>query len=102
MLCGCALHIGTISSNAMLNTNNFKIVGTAKGEATAKYWLGIGGLGRQGLVNEAKQDLYKNTPLKPNQTLANLTYDIKKNYILIYWQQKAIVTADIVEFTGSK
>lgn len=95
-----AFHSGTMSNSAALSSANFSYVNqNIKGEATAAYLLGLGGLGKETLVNNAKQKMLASTPLKSNQTLANLTVNFKSSYYLgIYWTVKCTVTADVVEF----
>jgi hypothetical protein len=69
------------------------------GKSTATYIFGFGGLKREGLMKDAKEDLLKQNPLKANQSLANMTVDFKNTFILgVYQQQACIITADIVEF----
>lgn len=75
---------------------NQKTVGTA----TATYILGIGGLNRQALVEEAKSELKKVLPLSDNQAYVNITVNWKTSYIIfgVIMKVKCTVTADIVEF----
>lgn len=94
----CAIHVGTITGDASISTNNFKMVRMAEGTATTTKIFGLGGLGKDALVNEAKKDLLQNNPLKDGQALANLTLDFKNSYILFVNKQKVTVAADIVEF----
>jgi len=94
----CAIHVGMITGDASISTNNFKMIGMAKGTATTTKIFGLGGLGKDALVNDAKKDLLQNNPLKDGQALANLTLDFKNSYILFVNKQKVTIGADIVEF----
>lgn len=94
----CAIHVGTITGDASISTNNFKMVRMAEGTATTTKIFGLGGLGKDALVNEAKKDLLQNNPLKDGQALANVTLDFKNSYVLFVNKQKVTVSADIVEF----
>jgi hypothetical protein len=94
----CAIHVGTITGDASISTNNFKMIGMAEGTATTTKIFGIGGLKKNSLVNDAKKDLLQNNPLKEGQALANVTLDFKNSYILFVNKQKATVSADVVEF----
>lgn len=94
----CAIHVGTITGDASISTNNFKMIGMAKGTATTTKIFGLGGLGKDALVNDAKKDLLQNNPLRDGQALANVTLDFKNSYILFVNKQKVTVAADIVEF----
>jgi len=87
-------------SGFSINDCDFKIVNTAEGIAKATYVFGIGGNLREGLVNEAKRNLYNSTKLTKNQQLTNITTDIKTSTFIIpiVTVQTAIITADIIEF----
>lgn len=95
---GCATHTGIGMSSASISENNFKMVRYAKGEATATKIFGIGGLGKDALVAEAKQDMLANYPLEEGQALANMTVDFKNSIVLIVITTKVTVTADIIQF----
>ena len=96
-----AVHSGYMSNSAALGSANFSYVRqNIKGEATATYIFGIGGLAKETLVDNAKQQMIASNPLKSNQTLANLTVNFKSSmyFGLIYKTVKCTVTADVVEF----
>ena len=98
---GCAAnHGGYMANSAFLSANNFSYVKmNVQGTSTASYVLGIGGLGKETLVNDAKQQMLARSPLKSNQTLANLTVNWKNSHYLgLVIIVKCTVTADIVEF----
>ncbi|HOF55893.1 MAG TPA: hypothetical protein PLD74_13395 [Prolixibacteraceae bacterium] len=99
LLSSCAAsHYGVMSDSASLGANNFKMVKYAKGEASVTKVFGLGGMGKDALVAEAKTNLVQNNPLKEGQALANITVDVKNSFILFVTQTKVTVTADIVEF----
>ena len=94
-----SLHSGYMNGIAPPVENNFKYVGNALGTSQATYILGIGGLNREGLVREAKNDLIQNNPVKDGQTLVNFTIDHERSFYLgILWTHKVIITADILQF----
>ena len=96
-----SIHKGNISSNSFSIKDNFNIISTIEGNSRATYILGIGGNLREGLINEAKKDMYQKYKLQPNQNLTNITTDIKMTYFifpLIYMSQKVIVSADVIRF----
>lgn len=95
---GCATHAGIGMSSASISENNFKMVGHATGQAKATKVFGIGGLFRDALVAEAKQDMLDNYPLYDGQALANMTVDFKNSTILFVRTTKVTVTADIIQF----
>ena len=95
-----AYHSGYMANSASLSAANFSYTKqNIKGEATAAYILGIGGLAKETLVDNAKQQMLNANPLKSNQTFANLTVNFKASYYLgVYKTLKCTVTADVVEF----
>jgi hypothetical protein len=101
-LSGCiAFHSGSMTGSASLNSANFSYVKqNISSDATAKYILGIGGLSKQTLVDNAKQQLIAANPLQSNQALANVTVNFKNSlyFGIIYRTLKCTVTADVVEF----
>lgn len=94
----CAVHTGMGMSNASLSQNNFKMVRYAKGDVATTKILGLGGLSKNAMVAEAKEELLANYPLKEGQALANMTVDFKTSVYIIVVVTKVTVTADIVEF----
>jgi hypothetical protein len=99
LLSSCAAHTGYMANSASLDKANFSYVApNISGKASATYIFGFGGLNREALVNEAKQAMLAQHPLKDNQALANLTVNFKISTILIYSSVKCTVTADVVEF----
>lgn len=96
-----ALHSGVMSNSASLGSANFSYVKqNTKGQATATYILGIGGLGKETLVDNAKKQMMRNNALKSNQTYANLTVNFKSAFYfgIIYHTVTCTITADVVEF----
>jgi hypothetical protein len=99
-ICSCGLHSGYMSDSASLNSGNFTYSKmNAKGTSTATYVFGFGGLARETLVNDAKQNLLAFNPLQGNQALSNITVNFKMvTYAGIYSKTTCTVTADIVTF----
>ncbi|MDP3359638.1 MAG: hypothetical protein Q8S41_09855 [Lutibacter sp.] len=101
MFTSCAASlVGGMSNSAALSTNNFTYVQkNIQGKSQATYVLGIGGMNREAIVNEAKEKMLTNYSLKSNQALANLVIDFKNsNFLGIVRTTKCYVSADIVEF----
>lgn len=95
----CAYHTGYMNSSVSLSSNNFVYVKRdVQGSARALYVFGFGGLKRQALVNEAKQNLLQNYQLQNNQALADVTVNWKQTLILPVMIYRCTVTASIVEF----
>ena len=100
MFSACSFHSGIIDGVAPPVSKNFKYVGNAVGESQATYVFGFGGLGRTGLVREAKNNLIQNYPVKNGQALVNFTIDHNKQFLFfgLLWVHKVYITADILEY----
>lgn len=99
LISGCAFHTGVMMNSASLGQPNFAYIKwSADGSAKAISLFGIGGLGKEALVEEAKKDLISRFPIKENQAYVNITVNFKRTFILIYMEQKCTVTASIVQF----
>ncbi|KAB2912884.1 MAG: hypothetical protein F9K23_18350 [Bacteroidetes bacterium] len=96
------VHSGTFQSSAQLSSANYKIVKrAAQGKATTTVVLYMGGLGKEALVAEAKENLMREYNVSDKQLLANVSVDfrtITTPLYLVMWQRQCTVTADIVEF----
>ena len=81
--------------------DNFKVVGLAKGEWSATYVFGIGGLSQKSLMNSAISDMYEKANLTGSQTIINVTTAVSTKHIVwgIYTQRTAVITGTIIEFT---
>jgi len=102
VLTNCAgIHNGITQNATSLAAANFSYTKmNVQGSADATYILGVGGLARATLVNDAKQNLLAANPLKSNQALANITIDFKTTILagVIYRKITCTVAADIVTF----
>ncbi len=86
-------------TKVVLGSKNFKVVGQAYGEAKATYVLGIGGLRRSALINNAIDEMSKNAKLTGSQTLINTTTHTATKLITpLYIQRTCTATATIIEF----
>lgn len=95
LLFSCAIHSGSISSNLLDNNTIYE--DHASGATKTKYYLGLGGLSHNHMIESAKKVLYKNRPLKEGESYANFTVDIKRAYYLIFSEHTVTVSADIVK-----
>lgn len=95
----CATSSGYMNSSASLSEANFSYIQTSiSGKAKTLKVLGMGGLGKSAIVDEAKQEMLKNHPLKSNQALANITINWQRGFYFVVVINKCTITADIVEF----
>lgn len=89
---------GSMTGNASITNANFRTVGLATGSASARYFFGISFFSSDGLVMDAKKNLYAQTVLKDGQALANVTVDFKIKLFLFWVKQTATISADIIDF----
>lgn len=92
----CAFHTGMISPGVQYHQKQ-KLADIAVGYSKASYFLGLGGLKKDALVNDAKYKLYLSSKLKPGQALENITLNIKTTCIGPYRKREVIVVADVTE-----
>ena len=102
---GCGVASTSVSNHnltqtqVVLSENNFKVVGQAYGEVSQTYVLGIGGLSRKALRNNAINEMAKNAELTGAQTLTNTTVSYSVKMVTpLYMQVSCTATANIVEF----
>jgi hypothetical protein len=96
-------------ANVTFNSPNFKYIKTVKGVSNAAFsGYGWDRKRADGMVNEAKRDLYNQLSLKENQAPTNFTLDFVRigtpNYHLesmVLRQVRAVLTADIFEFSNN-
>ena len=100
LLGSCATYQGALSSNAVIIDNKFRVIGVAVGESQSEKILGLGGLSRNAMVFEAKQNLYQQVKLLPGQALTNITVDFKNEFYFVYFRTKVTVTGEIIDFNG--
>lgn len=97
-LSSCAFHSGIYQSSASITNNQFRIAGKANGKAETIQLLGIGGLYKNALVQEALNNLHQKYPLQKAMLLGNVTVDFKTSYLLILRKTQVIINADIIDF----
>lgn len=93
------MHFGTLSSNVL--EQNISYMDHASGTAETKKIFGIGGLGKDALVYEARRVLIKNRPLREGEQYLNHTVDFKYSFFPFIVKTKATVTADIIMFSNN-
>lgn len=98
ILSGCAFHNGTFDSGVAITNNQFRVVGTAHGNAYTTHVFGLGGLATDALVHEAKRDLYSKYPLAKGMILNNITVDFKRSFYFFAMTTKVMISADIIDF----
>lgn len=99
LLTSCvATHVGTISTSSIGKAVSYEDI--AYGVSQTQRYFGLGGAGQDAMVLEAKRELIKNRPLKPNEEYANFTLDYKNTYWPFYRQTKVTMSADVIYYTN--
>ena len=89
-----------VETQVLLSQDNYKIVGEATGEWSAKYVLGIGGLSKKSLTTNAISEMYKNANLQGNQQIINVTTTQSvESWYVFYVVRRAVAHGYIIEFT---
>lgn len=105
LLSGCAIHNGLTSNmnnhntQVVLSKKNFEVVAKVKGQASATYVFGIGGLYKNGLIETARTKMMENANLVGgSKAIINETVEMKHNFYLLVLRNKVIVSGYVVEF----
>lgn len=69
----------------------------AFGTAHSTHWFGIGGIKKDALVYQARQDMMRNRPLTGAEQYNAITVDVKHSFFLFYHKMKVTMYADVVE-----
>lgn len=100
LLNSCTIyHNGSFQNSTVLNQRNFVYKGMAEGEVKEIYLFGIGLGNQRNLVRQAHLNMKRDFPLKNGQAYANTSVDMSLNHYLLWTTRKAIISADLVEFT---
>ena len=88
-----------LQTQVVLNQANYNVVGTASGECTQVYILGIGGLSKKSMSESAMSEMYKNAKISGSQAIINPNVQYKASSFLgIYNKVTAIANGTIIEF----
>jgi hypothetical protein len=83
-----------------LGEKNFKIVDKVKGESSATYILGFGGLKNKNLIEKAKSEMYDKALLQgSSRAIINQTYERHiTNIYPFYYKINFTVSGFVIEF----
>lgn len=95
-LSGCAFHSGMMTANPEYIKPEYELKSTVRASAKSTRIFSIGGLGKEALVAEAKDNLYEFYPLRNQEAYVNLSVDFRDFIFLFYHRTKATITADII------
>lgn len=88
-----------VETKVILSESNYNIVKEVSGEWKATYILGIGGLSKKALENNAVSEMYKNAELKGNQQIINVTTTQSvESWALIYTKVRVKAHGYVIEF----
>lgn len=83
--------------NSGLTTENKQFKDIAVGISYSTKIFGLGGLHKDALLFDARQNLIQNRPLAKNESYVNITVDIKKTYFCLFHRTKVTMIADVVQ-----
>ena len=102
LLSGCAFHNGFLTNSFSITNPDYRIVKYAFGRAHTTTVFGIGGLDKEALVLQAKQNMYNMYVLEKGQAFANFTVDQKMSFYFIVWTNQITVSAEVIDFNFAK
>lgn len=85
-------------TNVVLSQKNYHVVKTVEAEVSATYILGIGGISKRALENNAVAELTKKAGLTGSQALVNVTVHNSGKMILIYGKTTCYAKGTVIEF----
>lgn len=85
-------------TNVVLSEANYKVVGQVEGNAKSRYILGIGGMSKKSMRQNAYSDMVKAARLSGSQALINVNYTSKYKYVPFYYMRSMKAEATIIEF----
>lgn len=101
--CGGTVHMisnyNVAQTTLHLSQDNFKVIGNVEGSAHATYVLGIGGVSKRAIKENAIADMYRNACLTGAQAVTNVTTTMKARFYLFWWEYDFIASGQIIEFT---
>ena len=87
-------------SQVVLDEADFVVVKRAEGTETVRYFFGIGGVLKQGLVGSAKADMFNNAGLNGSQAIIDTHVEFKTSNIIpgVWGSVRCIATGTVIEF----
>ena len=104
MLSSCGFTHNAISNenqnqtSVVLSQANYQVVGTAVGESSQTYVLGIGGLSKKSLEQAAVSEMYKNANIKGSQAIINTNVYFRTECFVFWTNVKAYAQGTVIEF----
>ena len=103
MITGCSVTSGgighSIITEVQLNQNNFKVIKSVTGEATATYVCGVFGPSKGNLLDQARRGMIQQAGLVgTSNAVIKVTTDIMQNWNPILTAKVAYVSGEVVQF----
>jgi len=103
---GCGVHNALVTNtnnnvtNVELSSDNYRVIQKVSGEATATYVLGIGGLSKKTLVENAKSKMFQEADMEGKaRAIVNIvTETYYKTFLGFYTERTVTVSGYVVEF----
>ena len=93
------LNYNQLQTQVVLSQANYDVVGSATGECTQVYILGIGGLSKKSMSESAMSEMYQTANLSGSRAVINANVQYKvASYWGIYSKITAIANGTIIEF----
>ena len=90
----------TLGTQVVLSQKNFKVVNSVEGCNTATRVLGIGGLSKKAMQDNAIAEMFKNANLSSSQAVVNITFKYATMGVPpFYTKSFCTATGTVVEFT---
>ena len=94
MLSSCAFHSGQFVTD--LPNEPVEHIDIATGVSSTVRVFGLGGLGKDALLREARRELIANRPLFDDEAYNNYTIDYKRTYFFFGSKTKVTISADVI------
>lgn len=94
LLGSCAFHSGQFVAD--IPDTAVEHIDIATGVATTTKIFGLGSVGKDALIREARQEMINNRPLVDAESYNNYTIDIKRTNFIIGWKTKVTMSADVI------
>jgi len=82
-----------------LNGKNFRVVKSVEASQSATYVLGIGGLTKNNLKNNAVAEMYRNANLTGSQTIINVNVTQSVAFYVVFHKVNVKAYGTVIEFT---
>lgn len=102
--CATSMHLTTnhnvTQTNVDLSQKNYRVIGTVEGSATISRVLGIGGVSKKAIKDNAYANMVKNAKLSGSQAIVNTTTEVKNRGVVPFYVKTVVTTTgQVVEFT---